>query len=95
MNTKSNRVILIVLDSVGIGYLPDAHLYGDEGSNTLGHIAAKYPSLHIPNMISLGLGNTDPSKVDNPLASYGEAIEQSAADNTTKLDRSIDSGYPN
>jgi phosphopentomutase len=47
MKSKSNRVILIVLDSVGIGYLPDAHLYGDEGSNTLGHIAEKYPELHI------------------------------------------------
>ena len=87
MNIKSNRVILIVLDSVGIGYLPDAHLYGDEGSNTLGHIVEKYPALHIPNMISLGLGNIDPSnllpKVENPLASYGKAMEQSAGKDTT------------
>ena len=87
MQTKSNRVILIVLDSVGIGYLPDAHLYGDEGSNTLGHIVEKYPALHIPNMISLGLGNIDPSnllpKVENPLASYGKAMEQSAGKDTT------------
>ena len=87
MNTKSNRVILIVLDSVGIGYLPDAHLYGDEGSNTLGHIVEKYPALHIPNMISLGLGNIDPNnllpKVENPLAAYGKAMEQSAGKDTT------------
>ena len=87
MNTKSNRVILIVLDSVGIGYLPDAHLYGDEGSNTLGHIVEKYPALHIPNMISLGLGNIDLSnllpKVENPLAAYGKAMEQSAGKDTT------------
>lgn len=87
MQTKSNRVILIVLDSVGIGYLPDAHLYGDEGSNTLGHIAEKYPELHLPNMISLGLGNIDPNnllpKVENPLASYGKAMEQSAGKDTT------------
>ena len=87
MNIKSNRVILIVLDSVGIGYLPDAHLYGDEGSNTLGHIVEKYPALHIPNMISLGLGNIDPNnllpKVENPLASYGKAMEQSAGKDTT------------
>jgi len=87
MQTKSNRVILIVLDSVGIGYLPDAHLYGDEGSNTLGHIAEKYPELHLPNMISLGLGNIDPNnllpKVDNPLAAYGKAMEQSAGKDTT------------
>jgi len=87
MNIKSNRVILIVLDSVGIGYLPDAHLYGDEGSNTLGHIVEKYPALHIPNMISLGLGNIDLNnllpKVQNPLASYGKAMEQSAGKDTT------------
>lgn len=87
MQTKSNRVILIVLDSVGIGYLPDAHLYGDEGSNTLGHIVEKYPALHIPNMIRLGLGNIDPNnllpKVENPLASYGKAMEQSAGKDTT------------
>ncbi len=87
MQKKSNRVILIVLDSVGIGYLPDAHLYGDEGSNTLGHIVEKYPAMHIPNMISLGLGNIDPSnllpKVENPLAAYGKAMEQSAGKDTT------------
>ena len=87
MQTKSNRVILIVLDSVGIGYLPDAHLYGDEGSNTLGHIAEKYPALHLPNMIRLGLGNIDLNnllpKVQNPLASYGKAMEQSAGKDTT------------
>jgi phosphopentomutase len=87
MNIKSNRVILIVLDSVGIGYLPDAHLYGDKGSNTLGHIAEKYPSLHIPNLIRLGLGNIDPinllPKVTAPLASYGKAMEQSAGKDTT------------
>ena len=87
MQKKSNRVILIVLDSVGIGYLPDAHLYGHEGSNTLGHIVEKYPAMHIPNMISLGLGNIDPSnllpKVENPLAAYGKAMEQSAGKDTT------------
>ncbi|MBK6499674.1 MAG: phosphopentomutase [Saprospiraceae bacterium] len=87
MQTKSNRVILIVLDSVGIGYLPDAHLYGDEGSNTLGHIVEKYPALHLPNMIRLGLGNIDLNnllpKVQNPLASYGKAMEQSAGKDTT------------
>jgi phosphopentomutase len=53
------RVILIVLDSVGIGSLPDATLYGDEGSNTLGHIVGQIPQLKIPNLISLGLGNVD------------------------------------
>jgi phosphopentomutase len=50
------RVIVIVLDSVGIGELPDASVYGDEGSNTLGNIAARVP-LKIPTLRSLGLGN--------------------------------------
>lgn len=47
---------LIVLDSVGIGYLPDAAQFGDEGAHTLGHI---YDRTHmkIPNMLELGLGN--------------------------------------
>ena len=49
------RVIVIVLDSVGIGELPDAAAYGDEGSNTLGNIARQVP-LKIPTLRSLGLG---------------------------------------
>ena len=48
------RVIVIVLDSVGIGELPDAALYQDQGSNTLGNIAAAVP-LHIPNLAAMGL----------------------------------------
>jgi len=51
-----SRVIVIVLDSVGIGELPDASVYGDEGSNTLGNIAARVP-LKIPTLRSMGLGN--------------------------------------
>ena len=50
-----SRVIVIVLDSVGIGELPDASVYGDEGSNTLGNIAARVP-LKIPALRSMGLG---------------------------------------
>ena len=49
------RVIVVVLDSVGIGELPDAARYGDQGSDTLGHIAARVP-LAIPNLRTLGLG---------------------------------------
>jgi len=49
------RVILIIVDSMGIGELPDAAAYGDEGSNTLGHIARQVP-LRLPAMRSLGLG---------------------------------------
>jgi phosphopentomutase len=50
------RVILIVLDSVGVGELPDASLYGDAGSNTLGNLARAVP-LYLPALRSLGLGN--------------------------------------
>ena len=53
------RVIVLVLDSVGIGALPDAAAYGDEGSDTLGHIAAQVP-LHVPALRSLGLGELAP-----------------------------------
>ncbi|HBG08693.1 MAG TPA: phosphopentomutase, partial [Firmicutes bacterium] len=41
------RLIMIVLDSVGVGELPDAHLYGDEGSNTLGHVAEAVGGLNL------------------------------------------------
>jgi phosphopentomutase len=53
------RVITIVLDSVGIGELPDAHLYGDEGSNTLVNTARAVGGLNLPNLAKMGLGNLD------------------------------------
>ncbi len=49
-----NRAIVIVLDSVGVGELPDADRYGDRGSNTLGNIARQVP-LRVPTLRSLGL----------------------------------------
>ena len=55
MKAPFARVILIVLDSVGIGELPDAAAYGDEGSNTVGNIATQVP-LKVPTLRSLGLG---------------------------------------
>ena len=53
------RVILIVLDSVGIGAMPDAAEYGDEGSDTLGNLSRARP-LRLPNLVRLGLGNIRP-----------------------------------
>ncbi|MGH9383897.1 MAG: phosphopentomutase [Vicinamibacterales bacterium] len=74
------RAIVIVLDSVGIGELPDAAMYGDEGSNTLGHIAERVP-LRIPSLAALGLprlvslrGVRPP---DRPTAAYGRLAERS------------------
>jgi len=50
-----NRVILIVADSLGVGALPDAVKYGDEGADTLGHIIREVPDIKIPNLTRLGL----------------------------------------
>jgi phosphopentomutase len=69
-----SRVIVIVLDSVGIGELPDASAYGDEGSNTLGNIAARVP-LKIPTLRSLGLGEL--VALDT---SYGVRLDTRSAD---------------
>jgi phosphopentomutase len=84
---RVNRVILIVLDSVGIGALPDANLYNDLGANTLGNIARLYPNFHIPNLTKLGLGNIDTTNqlttIDRPTAAFGKAIERSAGKDTT------------
>jgi len=51
------RVFVVVLDGLGIGALPDAHLYGDEGSNTLGNIDKALGGLELPNLARLGMGN--------------------------------------
>ena len=78
------RVIWIVLDSVGAGYLPDAAQYGDVGANTLGHIAERV-DLRIPNMLSMGLGSLPglhlPERPGN--GAYGRAIEKSTGKDTT------------
>jgi phosphopentomutase len=75
-----SRVIVIVMDSVGIGELPDAATYGDEGSNTLGNVARRVP-LQIPTLRSLGLSRladlpgADPG--GTPAAAYGRMAERS------------------
>ncbi|ADH60276.1 phosphopentomutase [Thermoanaerobacter mathranii subsp. mathranii str. A3] len=80
------RVILIVLDSVGVGELPDAYRFGDEGSNTLGHVTEK-TGVELPNMGQLGLGNIIPLKSvpENPnaIGGYGKMAEKSAGKDTT------------
>jgi phosphopentomutase len=81
-----DRVIIIVLDSVGVGELPDAGKFGDEGSNTLGNIAAAV-DLHLPNMARLGLGNIIPLKgiapAGAPAAAYGKMASRTAGKDTT------------
>ena len=58
MESKIKRATIIVLDSLGVGELPDAENYGDKGTDTLGHILDNYP-LNIPNLRALGMGNIE------------------------------------
>jgi len=79
------RSIVIVLDSVGIGELPDAADYGDAGSNTLGHIAEAV-GLDLPNLANLGLGNIahidGVGPVESPHGCYGKMAEMSRGKDT-------------
>ncbi len=80
------RIFWIVLDSVGIGELPDAADYDDVGRNTLGHIAESRP-LEIPNLVRLGLANIAPLKhqtpASAPLGAYGKGATRSPGKDTT------------
>lgn len=80
------RIFLIVLDSFGIGYLPDAYKFGDEGANTLKSIS-KSKMLHIPNLIKCGLGNIEGveciNKTDTPLGIFARCQEKSMGKDTT------------
>jgi phosphopentomutase len=81
-----SRIFWIVLDSVGIGELPDAADYGDVGRDTLGHIARSRP-LQIPNLVRLGLANIKPLAYLNapahPEGNYGKAATISPGKDTT------------
>ncbi|HET6932953.1 MAG TPA: phosphopentomutase [Candidatus Acidoferrum sp.] len=83
---KFDRIVWIVLDSVGIGPLPDAADYGDTGRTTLGHIA-EYRALQIPTLVELGLANIAPlqylSPAATPKASYGKGATHSPGKDTT------------
>ncbi len=80
------RLFLIVLDSVGIGALPDAEKFGDAGADTMGHIS-KNENFNIPNLRALGLGNIAGlsylGAAENPLAAYGKCAEVSMGKDTT------------
>ena len=82
----SKRAILIVLDSVGIGALPDAAEFDDVGANTLGHIQERHP-LNIPNMRKLGIGHIEGSplpKWEGPVeGAFGKCMEVTHAKDTT------------
>lgn len=85
-NFHFERVIWIVLDSVGIGELPDAADYGDVGRDTLGHIARSRP-LQIPNLVRIGLANIKPldhlAPPARPAGIFGKGVTVSPGKDTT------------
>jgi len=82
-----NRVVILVMDSVGIGALPDADKFGDLGANTLGNISKESGGIDLPNLVKLGLGNIDNiegvDRITNPIGSYGRSKEISNGKDTT------------
>ena len=83
----NKRAVLIVLDSVGVGELPDAARYGDEGSNTLSHVAKETKGFSLPNMAALGLGCIEGVQglpcPGQPGGGYGRMAEKSKGKDTT------------
>ena len=81
------KVVLVVMDSVGVGDLPDAAEFGDTGSNTLGNIIKEMGALDIPNLVKLGIGNIQgvevPYSDPSPVGCYGKAREVSKGKDTT------------
>ena len=78
------RAVVIVCDSLGVGELPDAREFGDEGSNTLGHVLESQRP-HLPNLTRLGLLHIlpQPAASENPVAAWGKMAEVSAGKDTT------------
>jgi phosphopentomutase len=87
LKSPGRKALIVVLDGVGIGALPDAALYGDEGSNTLGNLATAVGGLDLPNLQRFGLGNIAEIKgiapAASPLANYGRMAEASPGKDST------------
>ena len=81
------RAIILVLDSAGIGELPDAARYGDEGSSTIPHVADAAGGLRLPHLERLGLGRIVPiagvARVARPEAAFGRMAEESPGKDST------------
>ncbi len=83
------RVIWIILDSAGMGAMPDAERFGDSGCNTIAHTWEYNGGLDIPNLLKLGLGNIDGMEAlpklspEGIIGAYGRSAEQSAGKDTT------------
>ena len=83
---KYKRIFTIVLDSLGVGALPDAESYGDAGTDTLGHISQAMDEFHIPNLQRVGMANLHPLKqvepAEKPLGYYAYLHEASTGKDT-------------
>ncbi|MCR4947409.1 MAG: phosphopentomutase [Lachnospiraceae bacterium] len=86
MEARFKRIFVVVLDSLGIGEMPDAADFGDEGADTLGHIADHFPEFDIPNLENFGLGNLKQNynivPVENPMAKFCVLREASKGKDT-------------
>ena len=82
------KAILIVLDSMVVGELPDAEKFGDKGAHTFNHAAAATPDFFVPNLEELGIGNipgvvTGMKEKEQPVGAFGKAMEVSIGKDTT------------
>lgn len=87
MSEPFRRIVLLVADGFGVGAMPDAHRYGDAGSNTLGNLAAAVGGIRLPTLEKLGIGHLGHfqgiAREPNPLALVGRMAEKSAGKDTT------------
>lgn len=83
---KYNRVFVVVMDSLGVGAMPDSEKFGDIGVNTLGHISESVETFVIPNLQKLGMANMIPlrqvASVEQPIARYAKLREKSNGKDT-------------
>ena len=83
---KYKRVFVVVLDSLGIGAMPDAAKFGDANTDTFGHIVREYGKLNIPNLKKLGMYNLHPVEgepgVEKPLGRFCRMEEMSNGKDT-------------
>ncbi len=86
MDYRYRRIFIIVIDSLGIGAMPDSERFGDIAVDTLGHISERMEEFHIPNLQALGLANLKPLKqvapVEHPLAYFMSMQEKSNGKDT-------------
>lgn len=83
---RYKRIFTIVIDSLGIGQMPDAAQYGDDGADTLGHIAANRKNFRIPNLVQLGIANLRDLDgllpAEKPIGKYAKLRERSSGKDT-------------